>query len=174
MDAMTAQARRFYHHVHHGGSLNESDIAAMVRWMENKDATIARLTAERDEALASAAAAYERAAQWHDEVAAHAQSGIDYSDAVGVPISNRAQLAESVRQHEYSSRAILALDPDATAALAARDKRVREEEIRACAEVCNALVHSKQQRHGYKTAWGAMDCRAAILARLDQPKAESV
>lgn len=49
MDGATANARRKYHHVHNGGKLTESDVAGMVRAMEDKDATIARLTAERDE-----------------------------------------------------------------------------------------------------------------------------
>lgn len=61
MDAMTAQARRFYHHVHNGGVLKEHDVASMVEYMECKDAEIARLTSERDQALASVGAVIKKA-----------------------------------------------------------------------------------------------------------------
>lgn len=43
MDATTAQARRYYHHVANGGTLTERDVARMVEAMEAKDARIAEL-----------------------------------------------------------------------------------------------------------------------------------
>lgn len=74
---------------------------------------ISRLTSERDQALAQLAAVQrdmrERCSKWHDEVVAHDQSGIDYSDAVGIPISIRYELEQSVKAHEYSAREIRAI-----------------------------------------------------------------
>lgn len=158
MDAMTAQARRFYHHVHHGGSLKESDVAAMVRWMEGKDATIARLTAERDEARATAAAAYERAAQYLTQQAAE-------KGGTKTPQGRTAQ---------YYARKIRALATEAeTTALAEIVKKAVDEERkqfdgyilhkRNC-DMMSAFIQGKHCTCGLD----------AILARLDQPKEESV
>lgn len=44
----------------------------------------------------------------------------------------------------------------------------------AAIAACDALVHLKNQRHGYKTAWGAMDCREAIRALPAQAPAVKV
>lgn len=46
MDGSTAQARRYYHHVINGGTLNERDVARMVEAMEAKDTRITELEAE--------------------------------------------------------------------------------------------------------------------------------
>lgn len=96
----------------------------------------AKAEAERDEALAILAGAFEVAAKWHDDNATYDQSGIDYSDVVGIPISNRRELDQSVKTHAYSAREIRALTPaDAQAALdrmladAERDMRQRAAEL---------------------------------------------
>lgn len=110
---LTAEIARLRNERQHALDHADAAIEEIARLTRENEA----LRAERD---AIAAAAFEAAARWHDDVAAHDQSGIDYSDAVGIPISNRANLAESVRKHEYSAQAIRALsasDPDATAAL---------------------------------------------------------
>lgn len=139
MDAMTAQARRFYHHVHHGGSLKESDVAAMVRAMEGKDATIARLTSELAEAREKLGLAYETAADVARDCYPDPQAESDPG---------------------YIPKAIRALDPDATAAIAARDKRVREE----------AYKEGWRFAHRQSRQTGSVHDPDA---RLDRPKAES-
>ena len=53
--------------------------------------------------------ALEEAADWHMEVAKHDQSGMDYSEAVGIPINNWVDLDLSVKTHEWCAREILAL-----------------------------------------------------------------
>ena len=42
MNHETAQARRFYLHVLHGGSLTPGDVALMVKFIERRDAEIAQ------------------------------------------------------------------------------------------------------------------------------------
>lgn len=97
------------------------------------------LDAERGQALARLAVAQhdmrERCAKWHDEVVAHDQSGIDYSDAIGITISNRYELEQSVKAHEYSAREIRAipLDPDAEAALQRVVDAAWNEAVEMCA-----------------------------------------
>lgn len=92
----------------------------------------------RDQALARLAAVQmemrERCAKWHDEVVAHDQGGIDYSNAVGVPISNRYELEQSVKAHEYSAREIRAIpiDLDAEAALQRAVDATWNEAVEAC------------------------------------------
>jgi len=39
----TAQARRYYHHKVHGGTLTPEDIGRMVEYIERRDTEIARL-----------------------------------------------------------------------------------------------------------------------------------
>lgn len=76
------------------------------------EAQIEGLKKQRDTAfLAGVKAGLEAAAQRFDEIAQHDQSGIDYSDAVGIAISNRAELQKSVRHAEMDAAAIRAIDP---------------------------------------------------------------
>jgi hypothetical protein len=49
------------------------------------------------------------ASEWHLDVAKHDQGGMDYSSAVGIPISNWDELDTSVRTHEWCAREILGL-----------------------------------------------------------------
>lgn len=53
--------------------------------------------------------AKEAAAVWHDEAAKHDADGLEYSSLVGIPISNAAELRESVEFHEYSAKSIRAM-----------------------------------------------------------------
>ena len=46
------------------------------------------------------------AARWHDEAAQHDQHGLDYSDLVGIPLSNAEEVRASVDFHIYSAAAI--------------------------------------------------------------------
>ncbi len=82
--------------------------------LDEAQATIARLTAERDQARAEAAAAYERAAR---EIETTAAFIFTLSDAATIV------------------RRLARLDPDATTALAEIVKRAVDAETRACAEV---------------------------------------
>lgn len=122
MDGATANARRKYHHVHHGGKLTERDIAGMVRGMENKDAEIARLTTERDTALARASAA---ALEMRERAA----------DCADIKCSKHGQysLAQSCRD---AIRA-LPIDPDAQQALDKMLAKAREDAIREAAAIVN-------------------------------------
>jgi hypothetical protein len=74
-----------------------------------------------DQSASLVKAALGRAAAYHDNIAAHDQGGIDYSDAVGIPISNRADLERSVRVAEMDAAAIRAIanDPEAVASIVA-------------------------------------------------------
>ena len=49
------------------------------------------------------------ASDWHLEVARQDQSGMEYSAAVGIIISNWDQLYTSVKIHEWCAREILEL-----------------------------------------------------------------
>jgi len=49
------------------------------------------------------------AAEWHQEVAQHDQGGIEYSGAVGIPISNMVELQQSVKMHQWSAEWLIAL-----------------------------------------------------------------
>ena len=60
------------------------------------------------------------AAERFDEIAQHDQGGIDYSDLVGIPISNREQLVKSVQDAERDAKAIRALPTPTAAELMAR------------------------------------------------------
>ena len=68
-----------------------------------------------DAAQAAITRAYQRgldaAASYHDEIALHDQSGIEYSLLVGIPISNRADLERSVTRAEMDAKIIRALTP---------------------------------------------------------------
>ncbi|AUQ64395.1 hypothetical protein [Phaeobacter inhibens] len=72
-----------------------------------RDALRAQLQAARDEAL-------EEAASIFDEEAAHDWGGIDYSEAVGIPICNRADLVKSAKRAEENARLIRALKSTST------------------------------------------------------------
>lgn len=65
-----------------------------------------------DLSAALVAAAYERAAQLFDDIAEHDQHGLEYSDLVGIPIANRADLERSVRDAELGAKDIRALATD--------------------------------------------------------------
>lgn len=54
-------------------------------------------------------AAIEVAAKYHDEIFEHDSGGIQYSNAVGIPISNRAELEESCKRAHIDAKAIRAL-----------------------------------------------------------------
>jgi Lar family restriction alleviation protein len=95
--------------------------------------------ARADLAAAQVAAAYEAVAFRFDEIAKHDQGGIDYSDAVGVPISNRTELEESVRNAVQVAQDIRALTPDD--ARAALDKLLAEAREKAAAyATTNAII----------------------------------
>ena len=48
MSSEAAQARRYYHHVLHGGSLSAKDVARMVESIERKDQQILDLKNEAE------------------------------------------------------------------------------------------------------------------------------
>lgn len=50
--------------------------------------------------------AMEKAVAMHEEAAEHDQSGMDYSDAVGIPISNYKELKQSAELHQFCAFAI--------------------------------------------------------------------
>lgn len=122
---------------------------------ENKalKTTIARLTAERDEARASTAAAYERAAQVCDDV--HIILGDGPKRVIG-------EYQEDVQPLIRS----LATEPGTTALAEMLDA-----ETRACAEVAlrvGPVLADSPYLDGMQAC--AQQARAAILARLDQRK----
>jgi len=60
--------------------------------------------------------AIEAAAKYHDDIFEHDSGGIQYSNAVGIPISNREYLEESCKRAHLDAKAIRALKkgtPDA-------------------------------------------------------------
>jgi hypothetical protein len=86
-------------------------------------------------ALALVAAEREAVARWHDEAAQHDQRGLDYSDAVGIPISNAVELSESVKFHRQSAASIRArTNNDAQAALERVKEEARNEALREAAD----------------------------------------
>ena len=128
------------------------------RGLEVGQSTIARLTAELAEARAALGLAYETAAKVADDIAN------DYD----VMEPGRTDLYASLKTQRAAKGMvrmvrddIRSLDPDATVALEADRKRVRDEETRACAEVA-------------RKGWGQTNSaiRRDILARLDQRKEE--
>ena len=92
--------------------------------MEQAAAKITSLKARAEAAEAALPAVYrlglEDAASRFDEIAQHDQGGIDYSDLVGIPISNREQLVKSVKDAEMDAKYIRALPTPTAAELMAR------------------------------------------------------
>lgn len=103
--------------------------------------------AERDEARAQVAASYDAVAE--------------YIETVPLEVTDRQEHAKAIRA--------LASDHAQSALEAYGREKVREGMQRA-AGICNDKVHSKSQRHGHKTAWGAMGCLDAILAEMETLK----
>ena len=104
-----------------------------------------------DVADAAVAAAYEAAARWHNENSEHDQHGLDYSALVGIPISNAAELASSVKMHTYSADHIRALTPaDAKVALEAVRREERQFGIPVAAALAAAI--SLLERGGKQAA----------------------
>lgn len=153
MDGATANARRKYHHVHHGGKLTEHDIAGMVRGMENKDAEIARLRSElertesqwaglydklnliarktqteRDQALARAAAAAmemrERSADAAEDYCSDMPDLAGHGHSVGI-------------KDRIRTLPIGPIDPDSQKALDKMLVQAREDAIREAADIVN-------------------------------------
>ena len=125
------------------GNAAADHIEALIRERDDLTAALADVEAERhrwrqaaakgsihtqadlDRAVNEArAVALQEAAEWHKEVIAHDQGGLDYASAVGIPISNDDDLRASVAIHEYALNRILAMiDTPAAEAL----ERVRAE-----------------------------------------------
>ncbi|TWI29377.1 hypothetical protein [Paracoccus sulfuroxidans] len=118
------------------------DYCALMERHDDQVNTIARLTAERDEARAATAAAYERAALRYDE------------------------LWRETNAYKIDQVRALATEAETTA-LAEIVKRAVVAETRACAEICEE--YSKDHGSGMFDRHSAA-CAAAILARLDQRK----
>lgn len=113
-------------------------------------AIIARLTAERDAALAQVVGAYEAAAQ--------ALEAPEWSDCGCMDAGCRGRHAEKLEALEFAAADIRALTPaDATAALDSIKRQARAEGMRIAATICN---------RSYGDGLGA--AHKAILAAADR------
>ena len=128
----TAQARKYYHHIINGGTLSARDVGQMVEYLEAKDDEITRLRADLAAAREQVAGAYLAAA-----------NVIDAKEEASSTKTNKRFLLDrsfgNLTATAYAP-AILALTPaDATAALEARDERVRAEERARVIEEAKSL-----------------------------------
>lgn len=129
--------------------------------MENKDAEIARLTAERDQALARAASA---AMEMREQAAAHAWNKRELlADAekrqVESGLSSRHYYGRRL-EAEMLSRSIraLPLDPDAEAALKRHDAAL----IERCADVVEDYCSDIPDLAGHGHSVGIKDAIRAL------------
>ncbi|MCA9368546.1 hypothetical protein KC887_09955 [Candidatus Kaiserbacteria bacterium] len=120
---------------------------------------------------ARVAAAYEAAARWHNENSEHDQHGLDYSALVGIPISNAAELASSVKMHTYSADHIRALTPDdAKATLeAVRREAERAGYERGLREALN-IIGDYDEASDCPSCHDTTSINEAVTALLDNPQ----
>ena len=122
-----------------------------------------------DVADAAVAAAYEAAARWHNENSEHDQHGLDYSALVGIPISNAAELASSVKMHTYSADHIRALATDTqTDALEAVRREARNEALREVLSIANDAKALCEAGHPVS----AFNLASQIIALIDEETTE--
>lgn len=119
----------------------------------NLKAEIARLTAEREEARAATAAAYERA-----------EDAANDADSLELSVHGAVKIMERIRA--------LATEAE-TNALAEIVKKAVDAETRDMRKALEDLLKAHESGWPDKQDWGAGDRARATIARLDQAKAES-